>query len=162
MIEQNNQKTKTISYRGGIVTFSIPRTWREEYEASGGAIFYEDRPHSGTLRLNVLTFESDDRHSQQMALDAFPADSFELLPNGFPIQYAVNEVEEDEELLHIHAWKIAVPIPPNNLRLVVFQHAILASPEIDPTMMSELDFLRQSIHSADFSQAAGSAGSSTP
>jgi hypothetical protein len=112
--------------------------------------------------LNVLTFESDDKPSQQMALDAFPADSFELLPTGFPIQYTVNEVKQEEELLHIHAWKIAVPVPPHSLRLVVFQHIILARQENDPIIISEVDFLRQSIRSAHFSQAAGIAGSYTP
>src|SRR5919108_1502907 len=159
MSEQNHQKTKTISYRGGIVTFSIPANWREEYEESGGAMFYEDRPDSGTLRLNVLTFESDDTPALQMALDAFPVDSFQLLPAGFPIQYAINEAMEHEEQLHIHIWKIAVPIPPHGLRIVVFQHTILARQESDSLIISELALLRESIHSAHFSQAAGITGS---
>lgn len=48
---------KTINYRGGVVTMEIPAHWKEEYEPKGGGTFYEDRADSGTLRLNVLTFE---------------------------------------------------------------------------------------------------------
>jgi hypothetical protein len=44
---------KRIAYRGGIVSFVIPDVWLEEYEGEGGATFYEDKPGSGTLRLNV-------------------------------------------------------------------------------------------------------------
>ena len=156
MSKQINQKTKIINYRGGIVTFSIPVNWREEYEALGGATFYEDHSDSGTLRLNVLTFESDDTPAQQMSLNAFPVDSFQLLPTGFPILYAVNEAMEDEDRLHIHIWKVAVPILPHCLRIVVFQHTILASQESDPLIMSELALLRQSIHSAHFSKQQAS------
>ncbi|MBK8594774.1 MAG: hypothetical protein IPN83_04160 [Holophagales bacterium] len=39
---------KSITYRGGLVTFRIPRHWVEEYEEDGGGTFYEDRPDSGT------------------------------------------------------------------------------------------------------------------
>jgi hypothetical protein len=51
-------KMKPIVYRGGIITFRVPATWKEEYEAEGGGTFYDDRPDSGTLRLNVLTFKA--------------------------------------------------------------------------------------------------------
>ena len=34
-------KLKKISYRGGVVEFSIPANWKEEYERDGGGMFYE-------------------------------------------------------------------------------------------------------------------------
>jgi hypothetical protein len=49
---------KTISYRGGVVTFRIPESWNEEYSDTDGGTFYEDKPDSGTLRLKLITAES--------------------------------------------------------------------------------------------------------
>lgn len=45
---------KTIVYRGGLVRFSIPATWQEEYEPDGGGTFYKEGPDTGTLRLILL------------------------------------------------------------------------------------------------------------
>jgi len=151
-------KAKKISYRGGIVTFSVPESWREEYESSGGATFFEDRSDSGTLRLNVLSFESKDEPAEKMALSVFPAGSYELLPNGFPMRYEVTEASEHGENLHLHSWSIAVPVPPHSVRLAMFRHTVLAGQESDPLISAELDFLQRSIRSAAFSQASGVAG----
>ena len=60
---------KTISYRGGVVTFQIPSTWIEEYEEQGGGTFYEDSPDSGTLRLNVMTFKTPQSSDQERAIE---------------------------------------------------------------------------------------------
>lgn len=46
---------KEIVYRGGIVVFSIPSNWKEEYEPNGGATFYQEGFKTGTLRLSILT-----------------------------------------------------------------------------------------------------------
>jgi hypothetical protein len=151
-------RTKTISYRGGVVTFLVPESWHEEYEPSGGGTFYEDRPDSGTLRLNVLSFSSKDEPAQQMALRAFPTGSYEILSNGFPMQYEIKEATDHGEKLHLHSWSIAVPVPPHSIRLVVFRHTVLAGQESDPLIKSELDFLQSSISSAHFSQPPGVAG----
>ena len=52
---------KQVSYRGGIIKFEIPDHWVEEYGENGGGTFYEDAPDSATLRLNLLTFESESK-----------------------------------------------------------------------------------------------------
>ena len=49
---------KSINYRGGLMQFSVPNVWIEEYDAKGPAMFYEDNDDSGTFRLNVLTFSA--------------------------------------------------------------------------------------------------------
>jgi len=49
---------KTINYRGGLISFEIPKHWVEEFEESGGGTFFEDTPNSGTLRVNVLTIKA--------------------------------------------------------------------------------------------------------
>jgi hypothetical protein len=152
------ETTKTISYRGGIVAFSIPATWKEEYEPSGGATFYEDRSESGTLRLNVLSASSKDEPAQKMALRVFPSGTYELLANGFPMRYEIKDGDEGGVKLHLHSWSVAVPVPPHSLRLVIFRHAVLAGQESDPLIKTELDFLQQSIRHAVFSQAPGISG----
>lgn len=50
-----NPELKTVSYRGGVVSFRIPAHWREKYTPDGGGSFYEDPPDSPTFRLEVVT-----------------------------------------------------------------------------------------------------------
>jgi hypothetical protein len=154
-------KTKTISYRGGVVTFSIPASWQEEYEPAGGGTFYEDNPDSGTLRLSVLSFSSNNEPAQIMALSAFPEGSYELLQDGHPLRYEVKETNERGEKLHLHTWSVAVAVPPHSMRLALFHHTVLAGQEGDPLISQELAFLHKSIRSAVFSTAPGVAGNYT-
>jgi hypothetical protein len=153
-----NALTKTVSYRGGIVVFSIPNQWLEEYEPEGGATFYEDKPDSGTLRLNVLSFDSKDTPAVQMAMKVFPENSYELLPNGFPIRRYVKDAVEQGEQLRIHRWEIAVPVPPRSVRLLMFAHTVVRSQENDPRIKAELSFIDGSVRRAVYAQAAGVAG----
>jgi len=149
---------KTVNYRGGIVRFSIPSNWLEEYEPEGGGTFYESRPNSGTLRLSVLSFDSSDKPAEEMARTAFPQDSVELLPGGFPMRHYVTPAKEKGEALDIHRWEIAVPVPPHSLRLVCFAHTIIAGQQSDPRIAKELKILDESIRSAAFSQQSGITG----
>lgn len=149
---------KTISYRGGIVTFSVPKAWKEEYEPVGGGTFYDNRPDSGTLRLNVLSFDSQETPAPQMALKAFPEGSFEILGSGLPFRQSMVQVTENQELLHIHKWDIAVPVQPRSLRLVLFSYTILASQETEAKTKAELALINESIRTAIFSRVAGVAG----
>lgn len=77
---------KTIQYRGRVAEFVIPAHWHAEYEPTGGGTFYEDASESGTLRLNVLGFESTDTPAEQMAERAFRDGVIERTSCGFPIQ----------------------------------------------------------------------------
>lgn len=117
---------KMVSYRGGLVYFALPAAWREEYQPDGGGTFYDERPGSGTLRLNVLSFSSKDVPARQMAANAFPKGSFELLQDGFSLRKTVVSSEEKGRQLRLHSWEIAVPVAPNSLRIVVFRHTVLA------------------------------------
>ena len=54
---QSNTPLKTIVYRGGVLKFRIPSSWKEEYSDMDGGTFYEDRPYSGTLRVKVITLK---------------------------------------------------------------------------------------------------------
>lgn len=150
---------KMISYRGGLVFFALPAIWREEYQPEGGGTFYDDRPDSGTLRLNVLSFSSKDVPAKQMAATAFPNGSFELLQDGIPLRKTVVALEEGEHKLRLHSWEVAVPVPPNSLRIAAFRHTVLAEKEQDPQIVQELEFIDRSVRAATFSQESGLAGS---
>ena len=67
-----SSESKQIVYRGGIVAFKIPASWREEYAPDGGATFYEEGPDTGTLRLNVLSFEKKKDTASKDLMDDFP------------------------------------------------------------------------------------------
>ncbi len=82
------QSTKEIAYRGGIVRFSVPSEWAEEYEPQGGAAFYAKRANSGTLRLNVITLKAPNavtgRTAQEVltGLRDIDPSTVENLPSG--------------------------------------------------------------------------------
>jgi len=149
---------KLVNYRGGVVRFSIPSNWLEEYEPEGGGTFYENRSDSGTLRLNVLEFDSPSKSAEEMARTAFPQNGVELLPSGFPMRHYVKPAKENGEALEIHRWEIAVPVPPRTLRLVCFAHTILAGQQSAPKIATELKLLDESIRAAEFSQETGVSG----
>jgi hypothetical protein len=152
------QPSKTITYRGGLVSFCLPAHWREEYEPEGGGTFYEDRPDSGTLRLNVVSLESKDVPSKQMVSTVFPVGSFTILSNECPIRRSIKEAQEEGHHLHIHSWEIAVPVPPHGMRVICFRHTILANQENDPAIAAELTYLEHCIQAAEFSELAAVSG----
>jgi len=152
---------KTINYRGGIVRFCVPSGWIEEYEPEGGGTFYEDRPDSGTLRLNVLGFDSL-KTAEEMAGAVFREHATVLLPSGFRMRHYIKPAVEAGEALDIYSWEVAVPVPPHSLRLVCFAHTILATQRNAPQIVTELKLLDDCIRAAEFSQQPGVTGSFVP
>jgi hypothetical protein len=150
---------KSISYRGGIARFEIPSSWKEEYEPAGGATFYEDKPDSGTLRLNVLGFSSNGQQTgEEMIADVIAKSGFRPLHRGLAMRRYVKISEEDGEQLSIHYWEIAVPIEGCGVRLAVFSYTTLASQANDPQTQCEINLLARCIESADFSREQGVSG----
>lgn len=149
---------KTIRYRGGIAEFTIPSHWREEYEPGGGGTFYEDSPGSGTLRLNVLSFESQNTPAEQMAATAFRDGKVWATTSGLPLRCEENAAEENGESLHIVSWEVAIPVPPKSLRLAIFSYTIIKKELQNPAIIAEIKQLQRSVEQARYSQAAGIAG----
>jgi hypothetical protein len=151
-----NSALKTIRYRGGLVDAEIPANWKEEYEAEGGGTFYEDKPDSGTLRLNVLSFASKEaRLPSDVVREVFGAEGYETLPSGFSMRHLVKTAEERGTQLHLHRWEVLVPVTSIHTRLVCFTHTLLAAHEGTNRAKEELRIVDAIIRTARFSTAPG-------
>jgi hypothetical protein len=153
---------KTIAYRGGLVTFRIPDSWVEEYGDKGGGTFYEDRPDSGTLRLNVLTFESksevNSESIRQSLLRSQKGDDNQLdvLSNGNVLSRYTKSIRDEGSDLIMFYWELGNPLPPRTARLAIFSYTILASQQTDASLKRELEMLEHEIKQAAFSTQRGS------
>ncbi|XZE35650.1 hypothetical protein SH501x_001152 [Pirellulaceae bacterium SH501] len=154
-------KLKTVFYRGGIVKFSIPESWVEEYEPTGGATFYEDSKDSGTLRLNVLEFKSEGS-SETMIQDLIHNQHYEPIQEDLAILRETKSTIEEGESLDIYSWNVAAPVPPNSIRLAVFSYTILQSQSSEPSFQREIELLGNSFRDAEYSKDAGVSGDYTP
>jgi hypothetical protein len=153
------RRLKSICYRGGIVRIEIPASWKEEYEPSGGAIFYDDRPDSGTLRLSVLSFSSNGKESgDQMVASLIATNGYQPLHDGMAIKQYMNPADEEGERLHIHYWEVAVPVEGCSARLAVFSYTILASQAQDREVQEDIMLLERCIQSANYSREPGASG----
>ncbi len=151
-----NAEIKTVSYRGGIVQFQLPSHWQEEYEPEGGGIFYEDRPDSGTLRLNVVTAESKSDESSEQAIErSFPATNCESLPCGVRLRHSKVLSQERGTALVFHRWEVGVAILPRRVRVICFTYTVLSAQESDAATKAELAFIDDSIRRAEFSREHG-------
>jgi hypothetical protein len=146
---------KPVVYRGGIVSFGIPLAWREEFASDGGGMFYEDKPDSGTLRLNVLSFEKKEPMPLEAATKEIFGGGYEILPAGFPIRRYVKKEEERATPLHLHRWEVLVPVLPNRWRLVCFTHTILAAHEESSGSINELQLVDAIVRQANYSTEPG-------
>jgi hypothetical protein len=147
-------ETKPVSYRGGLVQFVVPRHWSEEHDPDGGATFWDERPHSGTLRLSVLG-------AKGASCDALVAHfdkrgEFETLPNGLHCRRTERRASEDGVALAVHRWEIAVPVPPDRMRIVTFAWTVEIAHAADPANVADLRVVEAVVRQrATFSSAAG-------
>jgi hypothetical protein len=154
-------ETKEINYRGGIVTFSIPKHWIEEYEPDGGGTFYEDGPNTGTLRINETTIKSPNPFTSKLGFAALSslkdvkADEIENLSNGNTLAKFIKRTTDQGQAITLYWWLVAHPIPPQRVRTATFSYTILSSTENLPKSAAELQFLDKVIRNATFHPALG-------
>ncbi|MCI0551914.1 MAG: hypothetical protein L0287_13250 [Anaerolineae bacterium] len=147
---------KLITYRGGLVKFRVPITWIEEYESAGGGTFYENIPNSGTLRLNVLTFENTSEYNDKSTIDFLAKSTYAKrgvitsLQKGNAMLTYNEDSMEGTERLRIYYWQIANYVPPKHIRIAVFSYTILAGQESDPLVANELKVVGEQIPKATF------------
>jgi hypothetical protein len=154
-------KLKTIAYRGGIVRFNIPANWVEEYEEDGGATFYENRPDSGTLRLNILTAKAPDDIEGDLpvhALSTLPdvnPEEITKLGNGNALVRSLERTEEEGQKITLYWWYLANHVPPNYVRMANFSYTILTSQENLDSFKEEIQLLDEQIKHAVFHPELG-------
>jgi hypothetical protein len=159
---------KQIVYRGGIAQFCLPASWVEEYEPAGGGTFYEDKPGTGTLRVNVMDLKkkSGDSPSTETAhdllLEISKANSVESLPNGVALARSTRGAIENGEQLLLHTWHIGVRMTPSHFRIIVFTYTILAKQESTRDVQQEIAMLDGSISKGDYPAVEGVAGNYPP
>ena len=143
---------KDINYRGGIVKFSIPADWKEEYEPSGGATFYEDRDESGTLRLNVLTFEKKE------GKEPFINSGFEHFRNDLYLKSESKRFEEDGTNCILLNWQVGYETDGNEYRIASFSHTVLEDQFRAESTKEEIKIIKWALQNAEFGRAKGSIG----
>ena len=155
---------KKIAYRGGIIDFSIPRTWIEEYGDEGGGVFYEDAEDSGTLRVNVMTFASN-RNSEAIDVDVEAKTKAKenngvaiILDDGNALVKYEKDALENGENLKITFWEVYNPVPQNHLRIAVFSYTLLSSQFDLPNFQQELELLDREIANVRFATQLGEMG----
>lgn len=152
---------KEIQYRGGLVTFSVPKHWVEEYEPDGGGMFYENAPDTGTLRLNVITAKSpkplsnDAAFEELVAMKTVKADSVQRLKNGNAIATSIQHSSEQGQAITLFWWHVTNPVRPSHLRIANFSYTVLTSQEATDTVKRELQLLTESIKNAKFHPTLG-------
>jgi len=155
---------KLINYRGGIARFHLPASWIEEYEESGGATFYEDKPGSGTLRINVLEVEkpSEGAPTSKTAYDLISEISeknlVRPLPEGAAIAHSTERTSEGDKELLLHTWHVGTGVTAVHFRIIIFTYTILAAQESDPKVRDEIAMLDESISQGEYSAMRGIAG----
>ena len=152
---------KDIQYRGGLVIFSVPKHWVEEYEPDGGGMFYENAPDTGTLRLNVITANSptplsdDAAFEELVAMKSVKAESVQRLNNGNAIATSIERSSEQGQAITLFWWHVTNPVRPSHLRVANFSYTVLTAQEGSDIVKREVQLLTESIKDAKFHPTLG-------
>lgn len=152
---------KSVSYRGGLVSFSIPSHWKEEYGEGGGGMFYDGSQDSGTLRLNILTFDTSNSSD---AVDVSTAAQKTAATNGGEA-FALREDDamarydsqsfEDGEALTLRFWQVYNRVNDSHLRIAVFSYTLPSASIGGEKHKLELEMLDREIRNARFAETTG-------
>jgi len=151
---------KTINYRGGVVTFRIPASWKEEYSDTDGGTFYEDKPDSGTLRLKLITAESPSEITSDSAASLLNTLSVvkgqvRRQPNGNAFARYEEESVDSGQRIRILYWLVANPVPPKHARIATFSYTVLQGKESQSATMHDIQMLENEILQARFATELG-------
>jgi hypothetical protein len=143
---------KKINYRGGLISFDIPDSWKEEYNSEGG-IFYEDSPNSGTLRVHVLTLKKKGAISAQDEIKRIEslhksnnAKMTITNENDIFLSYKKEEMDDNTPII-IFFWEKYQILQPNIFRIAMFSYTF---PKLNNKISPEVTMLEESIKSAEF------------
>lgn len=162
------RRWKTIEYRGGVVTFRIPRDWVEKYDPEGGGEFYSTGPSSSTLRLNLHLYGTPspvDRESageilRRLAKDLSCDCIVHPMPSGDAYIKHVFQGQEDGTPLVFYCWIVANVIPPLHHRLAVFTFTTVALER--EQALRDIKWLEREIRNCRFACELGVGGDWQP
>lgn len=154
-------KLKKISYRGGLVEFSIPANWKEEYKDDGGGMFYAPSTDSGILRLYVITFKSPTPINEKSASDALKvlkaaqSRQIDSLPNGNAVLHFSEPAIESGHKLHMTYWFLANPVGTNHVRVATFTYTLLEGQQNQARFAKEIALIDTELRKARFAKELG-------
>ena len=152
---------KEIRFRGGLVSFSIPKHWVEESERDTTGLFYADVPDSGALRLDVITYKLPKPLSKDAAFEELKANSrlkshsIQRLKNGNAIATAIERASDQGTATTLFWWHVTNPVHPDHVRLANFSYTVPTSREGTDTVKREVQMLTESIKNAKFHPTIG-------
>jgi hypothetical protein len=152
---------RKVSYRGGVLDFSIPSHWKEEYDEKGGGLFYEDSPSSGALRLSVMTFATPELSSNfDVATEARNTaakkggEAFMLRDGEALVRYDSQDVEGGEPIT-LRFWQVYNRVNPSHVRIAVFSYTLPSARFAEEKYKQEMEMLDREIRDARFSKTIG-------
>jgi hypothetical protein len=147
---------KTIEHAGGLLAFRVPERWSERTEEDGASLYYCDGAEDGMLRVKVMTFTSQQRLEEGVALAELeamtpePGQTLERLPNGNALRAHREENRGESESTVLHIWMLASIEPPHRMRLAVFSFTHLLGRAADETVRRTVETLDREIRGARF------------
>jgi hypothetical protein len=128
---------REVDYRGGLVRFHIPATWRDEYDPEGGGTFFDPASRQRTLRLHTLAIEKpgqagrDDMAFLLGSLRPRSECTLATLADGRLLLKHVDTGREAGIDLVLYTWQLARSISADRARLAVFTLAVPAAGALD-------------------------------
>jgi hypothetical protein len=150
-IAEMTESLKKIKYRDA-VEFQIPSNWTYEDEPGIQGTFYLDKADTGTLRVSVFEFESETEEERNNRLgNLFQSSNPETLAQGVYLKTEILEGKESGEKLLFYKWIVALALPDNLIRLVIYTHTIVEGQENESFIKNELEMVNESVRTAWYS-----------
>ncbi len=138
------------NYRDAVM-FALPVKWTFEDDPGVQGLFYEDRADSGTLRVSVFQWTGDDEaHRNQILKNALGSGRIETLAQGVYMRHEIAQGEEGGEALSLYRWLVALALPSNTVRLIVYTYTLVLGQESDPLIASELSAVEWAARNAKY------------
>lgn len=148
-------KMKTVNFQDGIVRFSIPENWVENYSADGWGEFYLDAPDSGVLRLYVTTIKkpkgsnNDELSLINILKKEVPNSAIRQVNDNVAIaQFDEGSIDRGD----VRYWVVVHSVSPDRIRIANFSYTLLESQFNDPSFVEELSMINREIEKCQFSK----------
>jgi hypothetical protein len=147
-------KLEDVTVDGGQLRFRVPAGWKQMVESDGGVAFHDRQHDSGTLRVKVMTFTSEDDltghrpFDELAAFEGEPGQTLEALSNGNALRTHREHAGTGTDRTLLHVWLLASIDPPHRMRLAVFSLTLIDDENADAQVTIEA--LEEEIRQARF------------